>query len=294
MHNIRYAVQTARSCFRGWRNAPRMLTLMGMIACFAIIYAVPFSKNANMQSIPLQASEIFIALLNTRFSMLLFSSAAVMLFGDLPVLERFTANALMRGTRKSWMAGQALYIVVVSLLLPLFIWLVTLLVALPNITFANKWSRPVKLLALSGRIAIPAEQMKLGMPEFIIRNYLPWEAFSHSFALFSCMSCFFGIVSLMLRMRFQSGSFVVLLGMNIFSWSMAIFDYSGTLYGIMAILSVHYNASLYQHQMVGFNPLAPNLLVSYAILIIAVIIMLWLSTHAVKRYDFVSLEEHHQ
>ena len=47
MSKTRYSIQTARSCFRTWRNAPRMLVLLGMIACFTIIYVIPFAENAQ-------------------------------------------------------------------------------------------------------------------------------------------------------------------------------------------------------------------------------------------------------
>ena len=116
MSKTRYSIQTARSCFRTWRNAPRMLVLLGMIACFTIIYVIPFAENAKAMGETLQITEAFTAMLNWRFSMLLFSTSILLLFGDLPIIENFTGNALVKGSRKGWMIGQMIYVVATSFL----------------------------------------------------------------------------------------------------------------------------------------------------------------------------------
>ena len=157
MSKTRYSIQTARSCFRTWRNAPRMLVLLGMIACFTIIYVIPFAENAKAMGETLQITEAFTAMLNWRFSMLLFSTSILLLFGDLPIIENFTGNALVKGSRKGWMIGQMIYVVATSFLLTLFIFAISVLVCLPNIHISDEWSKPVKLLALNGRIAISPE-----------------------------------------------------------------------------------------------------------------------------------------
>ena len=82
MSKTRYSIQTARSCFRTWRNAPRMLVLLGMIACFTIIYVIPFAENAKAMGETLQITEAFTAMLNWRFSMLLFSIHSFAFWGS--------------------------------------------------------------------------------------------------------------------------------------------------------------------------------------------------------------------
>lgn len=291
MKKIRFAVQSSRSCFRKWKCAPRIFILLGLIACFVIIYAVPFAENAKVQGESLQCVELFTALLNWRFSMLMFSSAVILLFGDLPVVERFTANTLIRGSRRSWVAGQIMYVIATALLLGLFILFVTLLVSFPSVNFANEWSRPVKALAMGGRVAIDPARMKLSLPQSILADYMPWQAFGHSFALFFFMSCFYGMASLALKLRFRSGGFVVLLIVNTTSWAANMFGGGEIGYAILSILSVHYHTTLHLHAHTGENALLPSLNGSYAILIGIVGLLLLFAWIRVKYYDFTSAED---
>ncbi|GHU83418.1 hypothetical protein FACS1894196_3270 [Clostridia bacterium] len=291
MDKGRFIVQSSRSCFRKWKNAPRILTLLGTIATFVIIYGLPFVENARAQGEPLQAGELFVAMMNWRFTMLVFSSAVLLLFGDLPVIEGFTANALIRGTRRTWMVSQIFYVLAASLILSLFIWVVSLVVSIPDLSFSNEWSRPTQLLARSGRLAIPPERMKLPMVKSLVTVYTPWQAFGHSFSLFCLLGCFYGMGALALKMRFGSGSLVLLLIVNAASWASGMFGVGEAGYAVLSILSVHYHASLADHANLPANPWLPSLGASYAILIGVVAALIALALVLVKRYDYVGAEE---
>ncbi len=290
MSPIRYSIQTARSCFRTWRDAPRMLVLWGMLACFTIIYAVPFAENAKAMGETLQITEVFTAMLNWRFSMLLFSVSILLLFGDLPIIEGFTGNALIKGSRSGWIMGQMLYVAVTSFLLTLFIFAISVLVCLPNIHISDEWSKPVKLLALNGRIAIAPERMKLPFPKSIIQNYTPWIAFAHSASLFFLMGCFYGLASLTLRMRFKAASFLLLMLANAVSWAMGMFDASMKAYAVLSMLSIHYHASLYEHGYANANRLLPTLSLSYAVLGCLILLFAVLAFALVRKYDYIPME----
>lgn len=291
MIKVRFTVRSSLNCFRKWFIGPRIPVLFGMVGCLTILYAVPFAQNAKAQGEPLQCCEIFIALLNWRFSMLLFSTAFLLLFGDLPIVEMFTRNTLIYGTRRSWFSSQILYIVAASLILTLFIFFVTIVTSATNLCFSNSWSRPVNLLARSGRIAISADRMRLPMQKSIVMDYLPWEAFGHSFALFFLLGCFYGVGSLVFRLHFRSASFVLLVIANIVSWAANVYGVSDTGYAVLSVLSPHYHATLFLHAYTGANPILPTLLQSYIILIVAIASLSLLGLHLMKRYDFLSLED---
>ncbi len=293
MRRVRYAVQTARSCFRTWRDAPRMFILLGMIACFTIIYAIPFAENAKAQNETLQITETFIAMTNWRFSMLLFSTTIVLLFGDLPLIEAFTGNALIKGSRRSWIAGQIMYVVATSFLLALFVFVLSVVVCVPNIHLSDKWSKPVKMLASNGRIAISPERMKLSFQKSIIEDYTPWSAFLYSFSLFFLMGCFFGLASLALRLRLKGASFVLLMFVNAASWAAGMFLPQMNSYAVISWLSIHYHASLFEHQNVSVNRLLPTLTNSYILLIGLCVTLIAVSLALVRRYDYVQMEAEH-
>lgn len=141
MSDLRLIRESFFSCSRRWVRAPRVLLLFGFIVCLTVTCAVPFAANARLQGEKLQFAEIWIALMNWRFSMLAFSTIVIFLFGELPIVDPFSLNTLLRGTRRLWLAGQILYVLAASLVLCLLILASTLLAALPNLTFSNEWSR---------------------------------------------------------------------------------------------------------------------------------------------------------
>lgn len=189
--------------------------------------------------------------------------------------------------------GQMLYVVVTSFLLTLFIFAISVLVCLPNIHISNEWSKPVKLLALNGRIAISPERMRLPFPKSIVQNYSPWIAFAHSFSLFFLMGCFYGLASLTLRMRFKSASFILLMLANAVSWAMGMFNASMKAYAVLSAFSIHYHTSLYEHGYANANSLLPTLGVSYAVLWGLTILFAVLSFVLVRKYDYVQMEAEH-
>lgn len=289
MNKVRFIVQSSRSCFRKWKSAPRVLMLFSVIACFIIMYAIPFADNARAQNEPLQCAEIFIALMNWRFTMLLFSTAILLLFGDLPVLEAFTVNTLIKGTRKCFLASQVFYVLLTSLVLTIFIFIISVIVSLPNVQFSNDWSRPVKLLSSNGRIAISPEKMRLGFSKSIVSNYSPWLAFGHCFALFFLMCCFYGFASLTLRMLSSSASYILLIIVNTVSWAINIFPVESTFYAFLSTISIHYHVSLWQHQYTSVNGHLPSLGSSYGFLVSIMIAFSVFSVIFVKHYDYVQM-----
>ncbi|MEG0835803.1 MAG: hypothetical protein RR413_10205 [Christensenellaceae bacterium] len=291
MKGTRYVLHSTASCFRKWQNAPRMLTLTSLLICFIIMYAVPFVDNARVQGEPLQCTEVFVAVMNWRFTMLLFSSIIIILFGDLPILEPFTVNSILHGTRRGWVGSQILYIVLTSFLLALLIFAVTIALAQPDITFYNEWSRPVKLLAKGGRISISPERMKLGFSQVILDNYLPWQAFFHSFMLFVLMGCFYGLFTLLMKLKVHSGGFSLLLVVNALTWSVNIFIPERIEYGILSLLSPHYHASLILHSYCAINPALPSIGGSYVIFLCVNALLIFCTFISARHYDIVAIEE---
>ena len=248
---LRYSIQTMLRCIKRWNQSPRMIMMFMMLACIILIYALPFVENARVQSEKLQVGELFVALTNWRFSMLIFSCSIILLFCDLPIVDRFATNAIIRGSRRSWFLGQALYVIVTSVLCATGVLLLSVVVALPNLSFSNAWSRPVKLMASSGRIAIDPARMKLTMDSYVVKMFSPNVALLHSYLLLMLLNCFYGMASLVARMYVQAGSFIQVSDSqsgrffcnDVYSLCTGLVSeaaYLSTLFGPSSI-SIHYN-----------------------------------------------------
>lgn len=293
MNGIRYIMQVMRSCFRTWRNAPRMMMILGMLACFEGIYSVSFVENARAMGQTLQVSELFIAMMNWRFALLMFGSMILLMYGDLPIVERFTVNAIMKGTRRQWVLGQMGYVVLTSLMLAVFVFVVSVVLCLPDVHFDNTWSKPVKMLALGSRTAIPLEEVTLSFRAYLVKNYTPWGAFGHAFLQFFLLGCFYGMASIALRIRIKSASFVVLMVVNVLSWATGMFAGSDKIYGILSFFSIGYHTSLVNHEYEEANALLPSLGVSYAIMIALIGLFVGLALVYVRKYDYGQMEVEH-
>ncbi len=288
---LRYSIQTMLRCIKRWNQSPRMIMMFLMLACIILIYALPFVENARVQSEKLQVGELFVALTNWRFSMLIFSCSIILLFCDLPIVDRFATNAIIRGSRRSWFLGQALYVIVTSVLCATGVMLLSVAVALPNLSFSNAWSRPVKLMASSGRIAIDPARMKLTMDSYVVKTFSPYVALLHSGLLLTLLNCFYGMASLVSRMYVRAGSFIILIVANAISWCASMFGAGETGYAIFSILSPNYHASLYSHANTAMNSILPALPYSYIILLFWISLLLLIGLQRVKKFDLVLNEE---
>ncbi len=288
---LRYSIQTMLRCIKRWNQSPRMIMMFLMLACIILIYALPFVENARVQSEKLQVGELFVALTNWRFSMLIFSCSIILLFCDLPIVDRFATNAIIRGSRRSWFLGQALYVIVTSVLCATGVMLLSVAVALPNLSFSNAWSRPVKLMASSGRIAIDPARMKLTMDSYVVKTFSPYVALLHSCLLLTLLNCFYGMASLVSRMYVRAGSFIILIVANAISWCASMFGAGETGYAIFSIFSPNYHASLYSHANTAMNSILPALPYSYIILLFWISLLLLIGLQRVKKFDLVLNEE---
>lgn len=287
----RYSIQTMFRCIKRWKQSPRMIMLFAMLGCIILVYALPFAENARAQKESLQVSEVFVALTNWRFSMLIFSCSIILLFCDLPIVDKFTANAIIKGSRKKWFTGQALYVVATSMICAMGVFLLSIAVALPDLDFSNLWSKPAKLIATSGRIAIDPARMKLTMDSYVVKTFTPYAALLHSFLLLTLLNCFYGMAALVARMYVRTGSFIILIVTNAVSWCASMFGAGEIGCVIFNTLSPHYHASLCAHSNTKLNSALPTLAHSYAILILMICLLFFVGMKKVRKFDFVLREE---
>lgn len=288
---VRYSIQTMLRCVKRWKQSPRMIVLFAMLGCIILIYALPFVENARVQNEKLQIGEVFVALTNWRFSTLLFSCSILLLFCDLPIVDKFTVNAIIKGDRKSWLFGQMLYVIFTSVICASGVFFLSVAIALPDLSFSNLWSKPAKLIATSGRIAIDPARLKLSMNSYVVKNFSPYMALLHSYLLLILLNCFYGTAALIARMYVRSGSFIVLIAANAISWCASMFAVGEVGYVIFSSLSPNYHASLYSHANTALNSALPTLSHSYVCLLLMICLLYFLGTQKVKNFDFVLHEE---
>ena len=107
----------------------------------------------------MQIVEAFVWTFDDSNSILLSSLLLVLLFADMPFISPGTPYYLMRIDRRTWIIGQAVYVVTATGLYLLFVLAATSLVCMSNSFIGNMWSETAAILGYSGAgqaVALPA------------------------------------------------------------------------------------------------------------------------------------------
>lgn len=144
--------------FLGFFRNPRVILtfLLGFVISFLLSEKV-VAVTRESQSV-LQAAEPFIWTFGDVTSMLLMSVLLLLLFTDLPKLTPASPYYLVRMTRRKWLAGQFVYIVICTGIYVLFILLSTTLLCIRYTFPGNLWSETAAMLGYSGmgeRLQVP-------------------------------------------------------------------------------------------------------------------------------------------
>lgn len=159
MNFCKRALTVTRCSFSTWRKNPRIFVAFALafILCFLLSdKAVNFAKT---QGTSMQAVEAFVWTFGDSNSILLSSLLLLLLFSDMPFITSGTPFFLMRIDRKTWIAGQVIYIVLTTFIYLAFVLISTSLVCMTQSFVANMWSETAAMLAYSeagNAIALPA------------------------------------------------------------------------------------------------------------------------------------------
>jgi hypothetical protein len=149
----------------------------------------------------MQLFEPFIWTFGDSTSMLLESLILILLFTDMPDLSAGTPFFLMRTTRRRWIFGQLLYIILATLIYLIFILSATTLLCMTRSFIANMWSETAAILGFSpaGKaIALPSMVKTLEMSH-------PYQCLITIFSLMGCYTLL--SVLLMFTVNIRKSSF---------------------------------------------------------------------------------------
>ena len=183
--------------FRQWRKNPRIIVTFALafILCFMLSdKAVKFAKEYETT---MQIVEAFVWTFGDSNSILLASLLLLLLFADMPFLSAGTPYYLSRIDRKTWLAGQAVYIVLATLIYMLFILGSTSIVCMGQSFVGNMWSETAAILGYSGAgkaVALPALVKTLEMST-------PYECMATIFLLMLLYALLMAFVMLMFNIR---------------------------------------------------------------------------------------------
>ena len=288
---LRQIVAVAAYNFRQWRRNPRIVLCfcLAFILCFLLSdKAVRFSRTYG--SI-MQILEPFIWTFGDANSILLSSLLLILLFADMPFISTGTPFMLQRVDRRTWVLGQALYIVSATTVYLLFVLLSTSFVCQSRSFLGNQWSETAAILGYSGAgkdVALPALVKVLELS-------LPYACTAWIFALMLLYTLLLMFLMLLCNLRFgQLGGVIGVLGFSLYGFLLnpktiqAIFQLPDE-WMYKANVAVGWlsplNQATYHMHNFGYD-LLPRLWQTVAIFLVLIALLFFLSLRAVRQYNF--------
>ena len=288
---LRQILAVAAYDFRQWRRNPRIVLCfcLAFILCFLLSdKAVRFSRTYG--SI-MQILEPFIWTFGDANSILLSSLLLILLFADMPFISAGTPFMLLRIDRKTWVLGQALYIVAATTVYLLFVLLSTSFICQSRSFLGNQWSETAAILGYSGAgqaVALPALVKTLELS-------LPYACTAWIFALMLLYTLLLMFLMLLCNLRFgQLGGVIGVLGFSLYGFLLnpktiqTIFQIPDE-WMYKANVAVGWlsplNQATYHMHNFGYD-LLPKLWQTVAIFLTLIALLFFLSLRAVRRYNF--------
>lgn len=169
MYKVKAVWLIALSNFRKWKKNPQIILAfcLGFILCFLLSDKV--ISFAQDKGIVMQALEPFIWTFGDATSVLIISLLLVLLFSDMPNVGNEVPFMLVRISKKTWMLGQILYMILATVLFTLFLLLSTILLSASMVYTADMWSDTAAVLGYSdigNNIFVPSfvKVMELSLP----------------------------------------------------------------------------------------------------------------------------------
>lgn len=282
---------SVRYNFRGFfRNPVVILTLM-MAFILSYLLSIRVMEVADYFGSSVQAAEPFIWTFGDSTSIMLTSVLLIFLFSDMPKLNAAVPFYLMRITKRQWLIGQFLYIVLATFIYTGFMILSTCLLCARYSYLGNIWSRTAMYLAYSS-IGV---EMKVPSTVKVMESVTPYTCmlWIGGLLLCYCLSLVFLMMAAKLYLNRKSGIFVGFLYslygmlldksvlMKLMGWE------SFETYRVNSLISW---ISPLNHATYGMHDFGhdnqPSLQQSVLIFAGILVVLLLLSAFAMKRYNF--------
>lgn len=291
MYRLKQIGSVAAYNFRQWHKNPRIFITFALAFILCFLLSDKAVKFAREYETIMQVVEPFVWTFGDSNSILLSSLLLVLLFADMPFISSGTPFYLMRINRKTWLAGQALYITLATGIYMVFILVSTAVVCISNAFIGNMWSETAAILGYSGAgkaVALPALVKTLEMST-------PYECMGTIFLLMLLYTLLMVFIMLTFNIRkgqvagvvsvFVFSLFGLLLSPQLFKTIFQLPDelmYKANV--AVGWLSPLNHATYHMHNF-GYD-LLPRLWQTYVIFGVLIVFCFLLALRAIRSYNF--------
>lgn len=184
----------ARVNFSKWPVNPRIYTLAAVIVAFSIWVFSWIADYASIVGVPV-SPWVFPYLLTPPVMFMIYGCLTTLLYCDAPFVDSHTPFLIIRTSRRNWVMGQLLYIVLAGFVYTAFFVLMSVVVLVPNVQLTADWGSVLKTIAFN-----PSSPNKYGITRMVdigdpvISMFSAIDATLISFGLFWLVTVFIGVL----------------------------------------------------------------------------------------------------
>ena len=278
--------------FRTWRKNPRVYLSFAIAFIFCFLLSDKVVQFADKHDTSMQLLEPFIWTFDDSKSILLSSMILIFLFADMPFVTTATPFFLMRTSRKKWLLGQGLYIVLATTIYMVFVMFTTSLISMKNAFVENMWSPTAVVLGYSKAgevLVVPSSMKTMGMST-------PYQCAAVIFLLMLLYALVMVSLMLFCNLKFgQIGGVLSAFGFSIYGFLLdpqtiktvlRLPDYEAYKANVWVGWASPLNHATFHMHNFGYD-LLPRLWQSYLLCTVLVLACFFASLHVIRTYSFV-------
>ncbi|WP_281890569.1 hypothetical protein [Paenibacillus sp. YYML68] len=180
--------------FSKWKVNPRIYTLAAIIVAFAIWVFSWIADYAAAVGVPV-SPWVFPFFLTRPIMVSIFGCLTLLLFCDAPFTDSHTPFLMIRTSRRNWVLGQLLYIMMAAFVYTAFFVVASVVALIPHLQLTADWGAVLRTIAYN-----PSSLSKYGITSLAdvagpaITLFSPVQAMFISFGLFALVSIFIGVL----------------------------------------------------------------------------------------------------
>jgi len=288
MSDIKQILRVCKIQMKGWLSNPRIYIAFFIGIVLSVMDASRYYDYTVYYGAPMNILEPYIFTTSSQFSTVLLALGMALLLSDAPFADQSTTYSIYRTGRNNWVLGKVLYVVASAALYNLAVFLSGALYVLNNAFFSDFWSEPLYVLAVKPPAYVATRFSGLGFPfPNLLSSMPPVTAALQAFLLAVLYSCVLGLILFLVNLN--SGriwGFVAMMAVHGGGYLIFSIGFFGP--GALLHLSLLGQSMLSLHEFKSFSGDVnhPGLPESYLIFIVLITALIFLTTRAIRRFDF--------
>ena len=191
--NIRKTLRVALSFTLQTLLSARFIALMLFASMYIVNQLLPLRQLAREYGQAISYASFVFSLQDPLTRLVIFTSL-FLIFANLPIRGHYALTVIQRTGKRIWLFAQAVYVMLVSLIYTLGLFVVAIVALTPFNLFENRWGQIVYRLTSAQDVDVSEFNMRVA--KITLDTFSPDEATRHMLVVLFLLCVFFGLVAI--------------------------------------------------------------------------------------------------